>query len=274
MNPWRRPDRPLVIAHRGHSIEVPENTLRAYERAIELGCEAIEADVHLTRDGQLVMLHDHTLDRTTGGHGRVIHRTWSEVRELDAGSWLDPRFASLRVPTTVEFLDLAAEAGVVVCLEVKGADKDEAMAVADALVRLVTTRPEADRIFLSSYDHEALAHARRLAPSLLLAPERLPDDQPADPPETVRQTEALGAPVIQHQWHLLTQDLLRAVHNADLALWSWTTNSEASIRLSMELGADAVMGDDVATMVRIVGGESSQPDPSATVYEPPAHQPH
>jgi glycerophosphoryl diester phosphodiesterase len=67
-NPWLRAERPLVIAHRGHSIEVPENTLEAYRRAIELGAEMIECDVNMTRDGELVMIHDWTLDRTTRPH--------------------------------------------------------------------------------------------------------------------------------------------------------------------------------------------------------------
>ena len=101
-NPWRRDRRPLAIAHRGHSIEYPENTRVAYEKAIELGAEMIECDVNLTRDGKLIMMHDWKLDRTTTGSGRVSDYTWDEIQQLDAGVKFNPKFAGARVPSTEE----------------------------------------------------------------------------------------------------------------------------------------------------------------------------
>ena len=82
-NPWLREDRPLSVAHRGHSIAYPENTLEAYRKAIELGVEMIECDVNITRDGKLVMMHDPTLNRTTNGTGNVSAATWEEIQGLD-----------------------------------------------------------------------------------------------------------------------------------------------------------------------------------------------
>src|SRR4051794_34792169 len=87
---WIRPCDPLRIAHRGHIVECPEQTMEAYRAAIDLGGEMIEADVQRTRDGVLVMLHDETLDRTTDGHGPVSERDWEEVAALDAGRWFGP----------------------------------------------------------------------------------------------------------------------------------------------------------------------------------------
>jgi glycerophosphoryl diester phosphodiesterase len=248
-NPWLRPSRPLSIAHRGHSIAVPENTIESYRRAVELGAEMIEADVHLTRDGQLIMLHDDTLDRTTTGRGPARDATWEEVRSLDAGSWMGSEYRGLRVPTTPEFLDLAAEAGIFVCLEVKGADDAEADAIATALVRDILRRNAIDWALMSSYHHRALALAKRIAPELILAPERLPDDLPPDPPEALRQARALGAPVLQHQYMHLSRELVRTLHGADIAVWSWTVNREEDIAESIGLGVDAVMGDDVAALL-------------------------
>jgi glycerophosphoryl diester phosphodiesterase len=117
---WIGRSRPLVIAHRGHSIDIPENTLEAYRRAIELGAEMIECDVNMTRDGELVMIHDWTLDRTTTATGRVQDVGLAEIQELDAGSRFDPAFAGLRIPSTAQTLDLAREAGILMCFEVKG----------------------------------------------------------------------------------------------------------------------------------------------------------
>src|SRR5688572_32757922 len=121
-NPWLRDYRPLSVAHRGHSIAYPENTLEAYRKAIELGVEMIECDVNITRDGQLVMMHDSTLDRTTNGAGRVSGATWEEIQGLDAGGKFKPEFTGLRVPSTEETVLLFKEAGIFSCIEVKGAN--------------------------------------------------------------------------------------------------------------------------------------------------------
>jgi glycerophosphoryl diester phosphodiesterase len=110
-NSWLRDYRPLSIAHRGHSIAYPENTLEAYRKAIELGIEMIECDVNITIDGKLVMMHDTTLDRTTSGSGRVSAATWEEIQQLDAGGKFKPEFAGVRVPSTEETLLLYKETG-------------------------------------------------------------------------------------------------------------------------------------------------------------------
>src|SRR5215216_6571206 len=91
-SPWLRDYRPLSVAHRGHSIAYPENTLEAYRKAIELGVEMIECDVNITRDGTLVMIHDPTLDRTTTGTGRVSAASWEDIQRLDAGGTFNPEF--------------------------------------------------------------------------------------------------------------------------------------------------------------------------------------
>ena len=124
-NPWLREYRPLSVAHRGHSIAFPENTLEAYRQAIALGVEAIECDVNISRDGTLVMMHDVTLDRTTNGTGPVSDSTWDEIRQLDAGGKFKPEFAGVPVPSAEETLLLFKESGILSCFEVKGADADE-----------------------------------------------------------------------------------------------------------------------------------------------------
>src|ERR1051325_8467196 len=119
-NLWIREHRPLSVAHRGHSIEYPENTMEAYRKAIELGIEMIECDVNITRDGKLVMIHDYTLDRTTNGSGQVSSLTWDEIERLDAGGKFKPEFAGVRIPSTEDTLLLYKEAGISSCFEVKG----------------------------------------------------------------------------------------------------------------------------------------------------------
>ncbi len=252
MNPWLREYRPLSVAHRGDSIAYPENTLEAYRKAIELGVEMIECDVNITRDGKLVMMHDVTLDRTTTGSGRVSAATWDDIQRLDAGAKFKPGFAGVKVPLTEETLLLYKEAGIASCFEVKGADGDESDRIALGLVDLFLKHNMLDTAFMSSYHHEALQLAKSKCPELLLAPERLPDDAPADPLEAVRQAKLFPAPVLQHQYTVLTADVVRALHENEIAVWSWSTTDEDSMIFSIELGADALMGDDVQLMLDIL----------------------
>lgn len=251
-NPWLRDRRPLSVAHRGHSIAFPENTLEAYRKAIELGVEAIECDVNITRDGHLVMMHDTTLNRTTNGAGKVSASTWEEIQRLDAGGKFKPEFAGVRVPSTEETLMLYKETGTISCIEIKGADADESDWIALGLVDLLIKHGMLDTTFLSSYHHDALHTAKAKCPELLISPERLPDDAPADPPEALRQAKAFNAPVLQHQYTVLTPDVVRLLHENEIGVWSWSTTDEPSLVFSIEIGADAVMGDDVELMLQVL----------------------
>lgn len=251
-NPWRRDYRPLAIAHRGHSIEYPENTTAAYKKAIELGAEMIECDVNITRDGVLVMMHDPTLDRTTNGTGRVNAATWDEIQRLDAGGKFNARFKGTPVPLTRDTLQLYREAGIYGCFEVKGGNVETAKQIAGALAKLFVEMDVLETSLMSSYYHEAMALAKQQAPELMLAPERLPDDAPPDIPELLRQAHALGANIMQYQWTVLVPEVAQALHENNIALWSWTTNTKDSLSFSVDVGADALMGDDVATMLAVL----------------------
>jgi glycerophosphoryl diester phosphodiesterase len=103
---------PLVGGHRGNPAEQPENTLASFRSAIDVGVDMIECDVHLSSDGQLVVIHDHTLERTTNGSGLVRQHTLAELRELDAGG-------GERLPVLAEVCELARGAGVGLCVEIK-----------------------------------------------------------------------------------------------------------------------------------------------------------
>ena len=212
----------------------------------------IECDVNVTRDGTLVMMHDPTLDRTTTGTGRVSASTWEEIQRLDAGERLKPEFAGVRVPSTEETLLLYKEAGILSCFEVKGGDGDESDRIALALLDLFVKHDMLDTAFMSSYHHEALHLAKSRCAELLLAPERLPDDAPADPPEAVRQAKLFDAPVLQHHYTVLSADVVRALHENEIAVWSWSTTEEPSLVFSIEVGADALMGDDVQLMMDVL----------------------
>ncbi|APH13561.1 glycerophosphoryl diester phosphodiesterase family protein [Clostridium sporogenes] len=110
---------PLNIAHRGASSLAPENTLESFKKAIELKCDGIELDVHMTRDNQLIVIHDEFLDRTTNGTGSVRNLTLNEIKKLDAGSHFSNKFKYSKIPTLKEALDLIVPSNILLDVEIK-----------------------------------------------------------------------------------------------------------------------------------------------------------
>ena len=159
----------IVVAHRGASAQAPENTMEAFRLGVEAGADAIELDVHLTADGQLAVIHDETLDRTTDRTGRVADLAMDEVREADAGATFarpdDSGFPfagqGLTVPTLPEVLAwLPGDVGLVI--EVK------ARAAADAVVGAVRGHPvrEGERLVVISFDEATIERIRELDPGI------------------------------------------------------------------------------------------------------------
>ncbi len=155
----------IVVAHRGASKQAPENTMEAFRLGVEAGADAIELDVHLTVDGQLAVIHDDTLDRTTDRTGAVVERTMDEIREADAGATFvrpdDSGFPfagrGLTVPTLPEVLEwLPDEVGLVI--EIK------ARAAADAVVASVRSHSvrSSGRLVVISFDEHAIERVREL----------------------------------------------------------------------------------------------------------------
>lgn len=243
----------LVIAHRGHSSGAPEQTLAAFRRAIELGADMIEADVRRTRDRRLVMCHDARVDRTTDGSGAVADYTFAELRRLDAGSWFDARCEGERVPSLDELYELAVEARIALCLEVKGETDAERLAIAHAVADEIVARGRLDEDVLSSFDHEALAAAAAATPGLRTAPDRLPERGAADARAVVEQAAAIGAPIIQHHHEDLDTETVDELHGAGIEVWAWPPLTGAEIERVLAMRVDGVMGDDVAALRRAVG---------------------
>ena len=153
----------LVIAHRGASGTRPENTLVAFRRAQELGAHMIELDVQLTRDREVVVMHDRTLRRTAGVRGRVASRTLTELRQLEVGSWFAPAYANERLPTLREVLESVA-LPVNVELKARGDDGLEARAL-----EVVEAAEASWRVVFSSFDAESLVRLRRRSDSAEIA---------------------------------------------------------------------------------------------------------
>jgi glycerophosphoryl diester phosphodiesterase len=162
---WWRTDRPLVLGHRGASAHVPENTMAAFQAALEFGADGVELDVHLTADGVPVVIHNASVDATTDGHGFVNDMTLAEVQSLDAGCRFpgDARYAGQHVPTLEEVLQSFA-GRLLINIELKPQIRPMADLVG-TVAALVTRLRLVERVWVSSFRPYYLHRMRRLAPS-------------------------------------------------------------------------------------------------------------
>ena len=110
---------PKIIGHRGIPHLTPENTMASFRAAVENGADGLETDVQMTKDGELVLIHDETLDRTTNGKGLVLTHTLSELKSLDTGSKFDPAFKNEKIPTLREFLEFVSGRDLLINIEIK-----------------------------------------------------------------------------------------------------------------------------------------------------------
>ncbi|NLL48594.1 MAG: glycerophosphodiester phosphodiesterase [Firmicutes bacterium] len=150
----------IVMAHRGYSSKAPENTMPAFELALEAGSGGIELDVHLTKDGKVVVIHDPTLERTTDGEGAVANFTLAELKELDAGSWYSSEFKGVQLPTLREVLDLVKDHNVLLNVETKAAFGFERLN--EEVASLIDEYSLWEKTIISSFNHYALVHMKML----------------------------------------------------------------------------------------------------------------
>jgi glycerophosphoryl diester phosphodiesterase len=225
--------KPWIIAHRGASGHAPENTMAAFERAVQLGAGFIETDLHLTRDAQFVAIHDATLERTTNGRGAVRDFTLKELRRLDAGKWFDRDYIGQRIPNLDEILEFARKNDVIFYLEVK---YDAAWGMHHSLVAALEKAENAARTIVISFDQTTLAALRRVDASIMMG--FLADEPGTD---CVKDTLELGARQLCPKASLVTQELVERAHGADLQVATWTVDEVEEMRRAIVAGVDGIM---------------------------------
>lgn len=230
---------PLNLAHRGAREVAPENTVPAVIRAIELGADGVEIDVQRTRDGELVVIHDETLEATTDGAGIVRKHTLQELKRLDAGAWFGAEWAGTRIPTLDDIFDALPETAIVnVELKQKSWRSD---GLEDTVLAFVRGRNVWERVIVSSFNPLILWRLRDAAPHLRLGLLY----QPSTPlfldrtwPRHVLPLAAL------HPFHTqVTPALVERAHDADLRINTWTVNEPARMHELIEMGVDGIITD-------------------------------
>jgi glycerophosphoryl diester phosphodiesterase len=229
----RSEGRPRVFGHRGAMGYAPENTFVSFERAVELGVDAIELDVHLTADGEVVVIHDPVLDRTTDGQGLVGQKTLAELKALDVGVRFAPELAGQRIPTLGEVLAWA-RGRCVLDVEIKGGPWPY-FGIEARVVDLIRRYEMVDQTIVISFDHPTVARVKALAPEI--ATGTLWNCRPVDP---VAVAKAAGADAILPQWAYCDAETVERAHAAGLSVHPWETSEPMIFKRLIELGVDSI----------------------------------
>lgn len=233
------PPFPLVIGHRGAAGCAPENTLGGLRRAQTLGCRWVEFDVRLTADGELILLHDEWLERTTDGRGKARALPLSKIRRHDAGGWFGPSFTGERVPTLAEAIDVLGELGLGANVELKagrGRETETGAAAGDLLARLWP--PQLPAPLVSSFLPAALAAVRERAPAIArgLIVRGLPRHWRI-------RAESLGCVTIHAEHRRLRPAIVAEIRESGYSVLAYTVNDAARARELFGWGVASVFSD-------------------------------
>ena len=225
------------IAHRGFSGKYPENTMLAFEKALEAGCDGIELDVHLSRDGELVVIHDETLDRTTDGIGRVTDYTLEELRRLDASAGYRGVYGKNPIPTLREYFQLVAPTKIFTNIELK-TGVIPYPEIEEKVLGLMDEFHLRDRILISSFNHFSILRFQELAPDVKLGflEESWIIGMGA-------YTKAHGVQCVHPIYYNLTPQCLQEMKDAGREVNTWTVNTREAMEDLARRGVDGIIGN-------------------------------
>ncbi|WP_028785041.1 glycerophosphodiester phosphodiesterase [Thalassobacillus devorans] len=232
----------LNIAHRGASGYAPENTMAAFEKAVDMKADMFELDVQMSKDGELVVIHDTTVDRTTDGTGSVKNLTLEELKSLDAGSWFGETFAGETIPTLGEVLDeYRGKTGILIELKSPSLYPGIEQKVADELKARKLDKPENEKIIVQSFDHESVRKFHDILPEVpagvLLGynPDGISDEQ--------LERFQKYADYVNPSKSMIDASLVERIHDFDMKTHPWTVRDRESANFLLEVGADGIITD-------------------------------
>lgn len=235
--------RPLVLAHRGASAYAPENTLAAFDLALEMGAPAFETDVRATADGHLILLHDERVDRTTDGSGPVAHLSLVQVQALDAGSWFGSQFAAERIPTLPTLL-ARYSARVRLRLEVKGQDLETPLLSAVGAAGLLA------QVEFNSFSWDAVERLCALSSEA-----RVGWLVQAVDTTTICRAVGVGARFLSGRADLLTPHSLGDGRAAGLEVGAWGVRDDELLAKVVRMGVDSFTSNWPDRALRLVGAD-------------------
>lgn len=248
---WRTP---IIFAHRGASAYTPENTIAAFELAIQQNADVIELDTKLCADEHVVVIHDQTIDRTTDGQGRVKDFTLAALKELDAGSHFNESYHGEKIPTLDEVFDLI---GMRILINIELTSYLSPFdSLPEKVAQLISRHALDNQVLVSSFHPIPLRHFKKLSPSVpigLLTKSGLPG---------AISRSWIGKALIQYQAihpekRDVTQEFNNKVHQAGQRVHTYTVNSPEEIEYLLSLHVDGIITDDPITARRLIDATAS-----------------
>jgi glycerophosphoryl diester phosphodiesterase len=252
---------PRVAAHRGGAQLWPENSLLAFRNALGLGVDLVEADVHLTADGEVVVIHDPTLDRTTTGHGPVRDVKLADLLGVRLKA-ADGTVTAEHLPTLRELLDLLRPSSAQLLLEIKvGPGRQPYPGIEEKVLTLVRDADFLERVSIMAFEADTARRVRTLEPRVrtVLLVSRTQVERVSGARELVRLVTAAGAGELGIDHRALTPEIVAAARAARLRVSAWTVNEEADLRRVIGLGVDTVTSDRPDLALATVRGAGASP---------------
>jgi glycerophosphoryl diester phosphodiesterase len=258
--PYTTHKRPLFFAHRGGSALAPENTIPAFENGLALGADALELDVHYTRDGEIVVFHDETLERTTDGSGPISARTLDELRRLDAAYHFTPdsgatypwRGKGVTIPTLAEVFERFP--GVRINIEIKVGDE----AGDRRFAALLRDRGWEERAMVGSFDGATISRFREISAGRVATSASSPEVRNFLLRALFRATrrmrpdyDALQVPETYRGIRVVSPTSIRLAHELGLDVHVWTVDARADMERLLDWGVDGVMSDRPDTLAEV-----------------------
>ena len=243
--------RPLLLAHRGFSGNYPENSPLAFQMAVEkTAADGFESDVHITKDGKLVIFHDASVERTSNGTGFIKDMTYDELLSLDIGAWKSPEFAGQHIWTFGQLLDFCKETKMLLNMELKNYEvfyENLEQWVIDEICK----RQMQEQVFVSSFNHLSMQRFKTLCPEIRTG---LLYDKPLLHMD--RYLDGSNADCIHPRYRLLQNlpELTDLFHERGMEIHTWTVNEEADMRDMIARGADGIITNRPDRLCRVAEG--------------------
>jgi glycerophosphoryl diester phosphodiesterase len=237
-------DKLMVIAHRGAAGEAPENTLASFALGLEQGCDVIELDIHLSKDGEIIVCHDKTLNRTTDRKGAISEFTVKELKGADAGRWFGERYEGERIPLLEEVFDLVPPE-VHINVELKAG----VAPIVPALVSLMKRKDRLPGVFVSSFDYDLLELLKELEPDARIG---LPYNNRMSKHYRVAGLLDCSVYSLHPHWAHIDRRNVRAAIDRGFRVYPWTVNKEEEMRKMIDCGVSGMMTDYPGRLKRLL----------------------
>lgn len=234
-----------VISHRGANIYAPQNTLSAFKKSAQIGVDGFETDVHVTKDGELVICHNYTIDETSDGEGKISEMTLSQLRKRDFGNYFSPKFKGEKIPTVDEFLSLVETTDIsILNIELKSPKETETGIVKET-IRLVKEHGLFDKLIISSFDSKLLVEAKEIDEKCKTGFLYCFNSKSAYTQVKLNRyvdfAKSIGADALHPHYVFVDEKYVYNAHNAGIMVNPWTVDSAKVIERMIKCGVDSLI---------------------------------